>query len=207
MSERLGDRIIDLYERHALAWDRLRGRSLVERGWLASFGAYLPASALVLDLGCGSGEPLAGHFIASGHRIIGVDSAPAMIAQCRRRFPDQEWIVADMRSLSLGQRVDGLLAWDSFFHLTADDQRTMFPRFAAHARPGAPLLFTSGSAAGEAIGSFEGEPLYHASLDPDEYERLLTANGFAVERFCASDPACGDHTVWLAVHGGADHKA
>ena len=42
----------------------------------------------------------------------------------------------------------------------------MFPRFAAHAQPGAPLMFTSGSEAGEAIGEWQGEPLYHASLEP-----------------------------------------
>lgn len=37
----------------------------------------------------------------------------------------------------------------------------MFPVFAAHAAPGAVLMFTSGPTAGEAIGEWEGEPLYH----------------------------------------------
>ncbi len=81
----------------------------------------------------------------------------------------------------------------------ADDQRRMFARFAAHAAPGAALLFTSGPAVGEAIGTFEGEPLYHASLDRDEYRRLLDANGFDVAAFLADDAECGGHTVWLAV--------
>jgi hypothetical protein len=43
-------------------------------------------------------------------------------------------MVADMRTLALGQQFDALLAWDSFFHLTRDAQRAMFARFAAHAR-------------------------------------------------------------------------
>jgi hypothetical protein len=51
---------------------------------------------------------------------------------CQTRMPEQEWIVADMRSLTLGWQFDGVLAWDSFFHLTHDDQRGMFPIFAAH---------------------------------------------------------------------------
>jgi hypothetical protein len=91
---------------------------------------------------------------------------------------------------------------DSFFHLRMDDQRAMFPRFAAHAAPGAPLMFTSGPAQGEAIGSFAGEPLYHASLDPAEYERLLVANGFAMRAYLENDPDCGEHTVWLAQYRG-----
>jgi hypothetical protein len=121
-----------------------------------------------------------------------------MIGLCRARFPDSEWLVADMRELELGRRFDGVLAWDSFFHLGIADQREMFPRFAAHARRGAALMFTSGPAEGEAIGSWCDEPLYHASLGPAEYEHLLVTNGFAVRAYVAKDPQCGDHTVWLA---------
>jgi hypothetical protein len=74
----------------------------------------------------------------------------------------------------------------------------MFPIFAAHAASGAALMFTSGPAHGEAIGTFEGEPLYHASLAPDEYVALLSANGFDVIEHVVEDQACGGHTVWLA---------
>lgn len=77
----------------------------------------------------------------------------------------------------------------------------MFPLFREHAADGAALLFTSGPGHGEAIGSFEGEPLYHASLDPSEYRALLAANGFAVIAHVAEDPDCGGHTIWLAQQG------
>ena len=103
-----------------------------------------------------------------------------------------------MRGLSLERRFDGLIAWDSFFHLCPDDQRGMFAVFAAHAAPGAALMFTSGPADGIAIGTFEGEPLYHASLDAGEYRALLGENGFDVVAHAVEDPSCGGHTVWLA---------
>ena len=45
---------------------------------------------------------------------------------------------------------------------------------------------------------FEGETLYHASLDPEEYRNLLADNGFAVLRHGVEDPECGGHTLWLA---------
>jgi hypothetical protein len=105
-----------------------------------------------------------------------------------------------MREMVLDQRFDGIMAWDSLFHLSADDQRPMFSRFAVHARPGAVLMFTSGTSEGEAIGSYCGEPLYHASLDPAEYRRLLGENGFSVLAHREEDPECGDHTIWLARH-------
>lgn len=74
----------------------------------------------------------------------------------------------------------------------------MFPIFRDHAGPQAPLLFTSGPAFGEVLGTLEGEPLYHASLDPGEYRDLLDANGFEVVAHVAQDAACNGHTVWLA---------
>jgi hypothetical protein len=103
-----------------------------------------------------------------------------------------------MRALALGMRFMGLIAWDSFFHLTPEDQRLMFPIFRAHTAPGAGLLFTSGPRHGEGIGDFHGDPLYHASLAPDEYRSLLAANYFAVVMERMEDPECSGHSVWLA---------
>ena len=103
-----------------------------------------------------------------------------------------------MRHLLLGRRFDGILAWDSFFHLRPDDQRRMFPVFRAHAAPRAALMFTSGPNHGVAIGSYQGEFLYHASLDAAEYRQLLDANGFDVVAHAVEDPSCGGHTIWLA---------
>jgi len=154
----------------------------------------------VLDIGCGMGEPIARHIIDRGFTVTGIDSAPSMIALCRARFPAQDWIVADMRGLALGVRFAGLLAWNSFFHLAHDDQRAMFAIFAAHAAPGAALMFTSGPDHGIAMGEFQGEPLFHASLDPAEYRALLDANAFDVVDQRSEDPDCGGHTVWLARH-------
>ncbi len=193
------DAIIDLYERHAEDWDRVRRAEVgVEAGWLARFEALLPEGATVLDLGCGSGQPIARHLVARGFGVVGVDASASLIALCRQRLPDQAWIVADMRALALGRRFGGVVAWDSFFHLAYDDQRAMFAVFSAHAAPGAPLLFTTGPGHGEAIGTFHDEPLYHASLAPAEYRRLLDAHGFDVVAHQAEDPDCGRHTVWLA---------
>lgn len=192
------DLIPSLYERHAVAWDSARGRGLMEREWLDRFLAELGKDAHILDIGCGSGEPIARYLIEQGCRVTGIDSAPSLIALCRQRFPGHEWAVADMRSLGLGRKFDGLIAWHSFFHLTHDDQRAMFEVFAQHAPPRALLMFTSGATDGESIGAWQGEPLYHASLDGTEYERLLAAAGFDVIAHTVEDRTCGGATVWLA---------
>ncbi|BAH37850.1 MAG TPA: class I SAM-dependent methyltransferase [Gemmatimonas aurantiaca] len=192
------DAVVGLYERHAHIYDRDRGRSLQERAWLDQFLSHVPVGGTVLDVGCGMGEPIARYIIERGFSVVGVDSSPSMIARCHVRFPECTWHVADMRTLALGRRFDGIVAWDSFFHLGIGEQREMFPRFAAHVNAGAPLLFTSGPAEGEAIGSYGDEPLYHASLSPAEYETLLRDHRFTVQAFNGHDAECGGHTVWLA---------
>jgi SAM-dependent methyltransferase len=192
------DRIPGLYERHADFFDRERGKHLFERVWLDRFLALLPPNASILDLGCGSGEPIARYFIESGCRVTGVDTSVSLVALCKQRFADHDWNVGDMRATSLGRSFHGIIAWDSFFHLTHDDQRRMFSMFREHAAPGAALMFTSGPAHGEAIGTFQGEPLYHASLDPGEYRFLLETWGFDIVAHRVEDPACGGHTIWLA---------
>ena len=136
----LPDQVVALYERHALAWDaaRAHARPAGERGWIARFLALIPPGGRVLDLGCGSGEPIARDLIEAGRRVTGVDAAPALLAMCRTRFPGADWILADMRRLDLAQRFDGVIAWHSLFHLTEADQEAMFGVFAAHAGPGMP---------------------------------------------------------------------
>ncbi len=194
------DDIIGLYERRALDWvgDRSRQTKFIERPWLDRFAALAKPGGTILDLGCGSGKPMAAYLLTQGFDLCGIDSSPTMISLCRENFPDRQWIVADMRTLDLQRRSDGVMAWDSFFHLTPDDQRRMFPVFRAHAAPGAPLMFTSGPRHGEAIGTLRGEPLYHASLAPDEYRSLLAANNFTVVAEKMEDPECGGRSVWLA---------
>lgn len=187
-----------VYEAVAQEFDRDRSKSLMERFYLDRVLAHLVDGASVLDIGCGSAEPIAKFFIDNSCCVTGVDAAAAMIALCRGRYPDQTWIEGDMRSLDLGRRFDAVIAWDSFFHLSAGDQRAMFPVFAQHAAPGAPLLFTSGPQAGVAMGEIYGHALYHASLDTAEYEQLLAAHGFEVLLHRVEDPDCGKHTVWLA---------
>lgn len=192
------DGIIDLYSRRALDWDRDRSKTLIEKAWLDAFLAHVPATGSILDLGCGSGDPIARYLIEQGRALTGVDAAPGLIDLCRRRFPEHDWRVADMRDLALGRRFDGLIAWHSAFHLTPREQEGMFAVYARHLTPGGVLMFTSGSNHGETVGQWRGEPLYHGSLSLEEYRAALASNGFRILDHRLDDSETGGATVWLA---------
>ncbi|OTH00210.1 class I SAM-dependent methyltransferase [Acinetobacter sp. ANC 4973] len=190
--------IIEIYKKHARAWTELRGNFLYEKTWLDHFLSLIPQHSEILDLGCGSGKPIADYLIQHDHKIIGVDSSDVMIEMARQNFPEQRWLQADMRTVEFDQKFNAILAWDSFFHLTPNDQRQMFSQFTRFAQQGTALMFSSGPSHGEAIGDLFGDALYHASLAPEEYTALLNDHGFQVIKMVAEDVECTGHTVWLA---------
>jgi len=189
---------VDFYIDHAAEFDAVRSCTLCEGDWLEAFLADVPVGGAILDAGSGSGEPIAGWLLARGFAVTGVDAAAPLLDLAHHRYPHGRWLRADLRDLDLGERFAAIIAWDSLFHLSPGAQRTAIATFAAHALPCASLLFNSGGAHGEAINPMFGEPLYHASLSPDEYRVLLAGQGFHVVRHVAQDPTCGGRDIWLA---------
>ena len=187
-----------IYERQAAAYDAQRSRALFEARWLARFTACLPAGGRVLDLGCGAGEPIAQWFKAEGFTVTGVDFSDAMLAIARARWPIGDWRQADMRGFDLGESFDGIVAWNSFFHLTPDEQRDCIARMAAHLAPGGSLLVTVGPRPAEVTGIVGGEAIYHASLSPAEYAVALERSGLRLTGFLAEDPETDRHSVLMA---------
>lgn len=198
MTDPSPDQIRDIYEEQAAAYDAQRSRALFEARWLARFAACLPDGGRVLDLGCGAGEPIARWFISEGFNVTGMDFATAMLDIARSRWPDGDWRQGDMRELDLTDRFDGIIAWDSFFHLPPDDQRQTLIHMARHLRVGGSLLITVGPSDGEAVGAVGSRSVYHASLSPAEYAVLLQDQGLRLTGFLAEDPECDRHSVMMA---------
>lgn len=190
-------RTIAVYEKNAEGWDKHRPRLLREKTWLNKFIQSLPSNASVLDVGCGAAEPISRFLVEQGLSVTGIDSSQAMIGICRYRFPNQAWLVMDMREMALDKRFEGIIAWDSFFHLNPDEQRKTLQRFGQYLLPGGSLLLTIGHEAGEVLGTVEGEAVYHSSLSTKEYRHILGSAGFQVIEMVLSDESC-DRSVLLA---------
>jgi len=187
-----------VYERQAVRFDRERPKRLLERAWLDRVLELVTPGGLILDLGCGTGDPISGYILSRGFRVIGVDASHAMLAIARERFPDGDWRHGDMRELDVPERFEGIIGWDSFFHLTRDAQRGVIPKLVAHLAPDGVLMLTIGTHDGEVMGHVGGEPIYHSSLEPGEYRQILGELGLAVVAFVMEDPDCDFHSVLLA---------
>lgn len=188
----------DVYERNAARFDAERPKGLHEKHWIDRFLSRLAPGDRVLDLGCGAGDPIAAYINGRGFRVTGVDASSAMLELVRRRMPEGDWRFGDMRHLDLPERFHGILGWNSFFHLTRDEQRAVLPRLVRHlAAPGV-LMLTVGPEDGEVGGHVGGDAVYHASLSPQEYHSILAALGMKIAEFVVEDPACDDQTILVA---------
>ncbi len=187
----------EIYERNAARFDAERPKKLHERAWLDRFAALVRPGGKVLDLGCGAGAPIAAYFMAKGFAVTGADNAEAMLVIARARYPAGDWRQGDMRTLNLPERFDGIIGWDSFFHLTPEEQRETLRRIAEHLAPGGALLLTVGPSAGEVVGHVGDDEVYHSSLSPEEYAAILAEQGIEIVQFVPEDPDCDMHTLLL----------
>lgn len=177
------DNTQSVYERQGEHWHHIRRNELFDKHWLDLFLDTVPKGGTLLDLGCGSGRPVAGYCISKGFRVTGIDYATTMITLARETYPNSEWQVADIRDYSPETLFDGVYSWDGFFHLSIPEQRQALPRLSSWVKPGGSLLLTVGPEEGEVTGKIGEDIVYHASLSPDDYKERLNSLGFSRVEF------------------------
>lgn len=111
----------DLFADHDLAalYDAMSPRAVRD-----DFDFYLPMAMrarAVLDVGCGTGAMLheardAGH----GGRLCGLDPAPGMLAQARRRA-DIEWVEGDLSTAAFDGEFDLIVMTGHAFQVLVED--------------------------------------------------------------------------------------
>lgn len=143
------------------------------RAWAQS----LPSCATVLDLGCGSGEPVSRVLIEAGHEVFGVDASPAMVETYRRRFPGRPVSCEPaQRSDFFARRFDAAVAWGLLFLLSPSDQEALIHRVGRVLVPGGRFIFTAPAPVATWIDVLTGLP--SESLGADRYWAILHDAGF-----------------------------
>lgn len=163
----------------AIAQDFIAARSDIGADIVRQWATQLPPRAAVLDLGCGSGAPVAETLVAAGHSVFGVDASPALVAEFRRRLPSAEVACEPAETSRLfDRRFDGAVAVGLLFLLPADDQRAVIARVAAALQPGGRFLFTAPRQACEWADMLTGQP--SLSLGEAEYRLALAQSGLGL---------------------------
>lgn len=119
--------------------------TVADRAGLDAFAAGLPPSARILEIGCRTGR--VAHHLADGRRtVIGVDPAPAMIAEGRRRHPALDLREAALEELPLEDgSVDGIVTWLGLDQVPIDTLTIVGREMGRVLRPGGEAYLTVSS--------------------------------------------------------------
>ena len=160
----------------AVAEEFMRLRSSTGLALVQKWAASLPRGGAVLDVGAGSGEPLAAALIEDGFNVYAIDASATLAAAFQRRFPTAEVACeAAEHSRFFERAFDGVLAVGLVFLLAADSQRALLHRLAAALKPGGRLLFSAPYQACVWDDLLTGRP--SISLGAEAYRRIITAAG------------------------------
>src|SRR4029450_10920659 len=168
------------YEAVANGFISGRSRSSVGASTVREWAKTLPQDATVLDLGCGSGVPIAQALVDEGLAGSAVDASPSMIAAFQAAFPEA---AADCRPVEesefFGRSFDAVVAWGLMFLLPPVVQAKLIAKVSRALKPGGKFLFTSPHQLCEWADNLTGQK--SQSLGSAEYRRLLAANGLIVQ--------------------------
>lgn len=151
----------------------------------------------ILDLGCGSGRPIGRYLLNRGFRLTGVDASLVMLDLARTNCPEAELIVGDMTSVVLSDRYDGIIAWDSIFHIPKAQHAALFFNMYRWVRPGAPVLLSLGGTEDEFTAPMFNVEFFYSGHAPEVSTALLREAGFDILLSEIDDPSSRGHLAVL----------
>ncbi len=155
-----------------------------ERRYLALILEPLAPGSTILDLGCGTGYPVASHLASLGHRIVGVDGSAAMLAVARGRLPQHRWMHAAIEEVAFDETFDAVICWDALFHLPREQWPVVIGRIHEWLRPHGRFMMSSGGVVDPDGHGFTdtmfGHEFYYDSLPPASLATLLDGMGFDI---------------------------
>ena len=136
-----------------------------------SFLAQLPAGALILDFGCGSGRD-SRYFLQKGYRVEACDGSEEMVKAATRNagIPVKKMLFSELNEEN---RYDGLFACASILHVPSKDLPDIFTRMKKAVKKGG-ILYVSFK-----YGTFEGirNGRYFTDLTEESLHAILDRVG------------------------------
>ena len=200
------------YDHIAEQWhSNFRGQTYVERvlAYVDKILDGLPSGAKVLDLGCGTGNPIAKYIIQRGFQVTCVDQSQEMLRIAGNVIPEAELIHADMVEIEFRDKFAAAVAWDSIFHVERKYHAAIYHKLASSLEIDGRLLLSVGGSDAKDSASTDsdtegftsemfGQTFFYSGYAPEVARKLLEAEGFEIKLWEVDDPSSCGHIAVLA---------
>lgn len=187
------------YEACARDYAESRDQFQNER-YLENLARRLAQGSRVLDLGCGSGEPIDAFLVARGFDVTGVDISEEQIRLAKEALPTSTFIQGDMSEVKLPPKsFDAVVSFYAIFHVPREEHAALLHTASISLRPGGYLLVTMGSGEWEGTEEdFHGTKMFWSHYGREKNLELIREAGFTI--LSEEIDASGDeeHLVVLA---------
>jgi SAM-dependent methyltransferase len=174
------------YDAVSVRYDQASGGGAKYRPWLDQLRDRLPSGGAVLDLGCGSGLPVARDLAAAGYHVTGVDLSDVQVRRARDLVPGATFVRADASTVQFdAASFDAVLSFYALIHLPLEDQPPLLERIASWLRPGGLFVATTGYWAWTGVQEDwlgGGAPMWWSQADAGTYRSWITQAGLTVEQ-------------------------
>ena len=169
------------YNKIAEKWAEERDKSFPGK-LVMDFSSKIKPNGKILDIGCGTGYPIAKYFSDNGFSVTGIDISENMLQKAiEQNMKNAKFYLCDFFEYKPIEKQDWIIAFDSFFHFPKEKQNEIYKKVSDWINPGCYLLFTHGKENGEIEGNMFGEVFYYSALDTKEVHKLLLESGFKIE--------------------------
>jgi cyclopropane fatty-acyl-phospholipid synthase-like methyltransferase len=165
------------YDLIADQWTQERKLLPREKPYLEHFIALAIPGAHILDLGCGPGI-MTRYLLDRGVRVTGVDSSLEMLRRAQVTCPEAEFIAGDMLTLKLTRRYQGIVAWDSVFHIPRTEHGRLFSDMYQWLEHNTPLLLSIGGSEDEFTAPMFGVDFFYTAILPMSAWHVCVMQGF-----------------------------
>ncbi len=184
------------------SYDQIADQWWQERQWSLDKNAidqaipYIRSAGKILDVGCGSGKPIAEYLLSRGFDVYGVDISERQLHYAQQIISKERLWQGDIRTWQIPLKFDGIICWFALFHVHADEHATILKKFYDCLNPQGIILMTMADTAGpqgdyqivddQSIKSIMfGQEFYYSGHSVSENLKLIKAAGFQIiDEYC-----------------------
>ena len=148
---------------------------------IRDFCELLPENAHVLDIGCGTGNPIDKYLNQKGFSVVGIDISEKMIEEAQKlNLSNTVFMLKDFIDFTSSEKFDAVIAFDSIWHIEENMQEAVYIKVSQLLHSKGYFIFTHGKENGTIKGNMFSEEFIYSAFSANKVKELIEQNGMDI---------------------------